>query len=204
MKIGGGGYIGADRAADDVDVGVSLAEGARGGDGEVAELGGAYTVFPTPFAVGLVPNLIVFNAAVEMLGYCYTIVVPCLLFFLGMDGRTAGSAKDGLGSFGIQAVAVAHTHPGDHAAIQQVVHNGIQPCEVVNALLLLGFCPSRLDANPLDANGGQLVVGFFGIKSVAVQLFEADTQARRCKLGGGLGSEGADLFESVHMRDLLY
>ena len=139
-------------------------------------LGVGLVVAPGPPAVWLIPNFIQLDAACKVLGSGGNIVEPTLHFLLGADGWTAYSTEYGFCQVCVKRIAIAQIQPGLHTSCADIVHNGIQPGEVVNTLFLFGTGPAGLDTDPLYANGGQLVISLVGIKGVSVQLFKADTQ----------------------------
>ena len=185
-------------AADDLRAFIAFARGFGCGGGKFAVFLRIHAVFPAAAAVRLVPDLVILDAALEVLGGCLHIVVPGRALFLGKDGRAADRAKDGFRRLGIQIVAIAQADPRNHAAADEVVHDVVQPRKVVNALFTLRALPAGLKAHPFHAQRGHLVVGLFGIEHVSVQLFKADAQLRGLDLQRGFGGDFADGNQSVH------
>ena len=118
-------------AADQIGVGVSLAHGTRRVDVELSQRDRVGHRLPAVHTLRLVPYLIVLHAACEVLREGDAVVVPRLLFLACVDRRAADRAEDGLRLLAVQVVAVAEAHPRDHAAGDDVVHDGIDPVEVV-------------------------------------------------------------------------
>ena len=132
------------------------------------------SMFPAPFAVGFVPDFIHADASFEMSGDCRNITVPCLPFLLRFDGRTAHRAVNHFRLTAVQRIAVAKTHPRDHSTLDQIIHNGIQPREIINALH--GFCthPAGLQTDVFHTDRSKFIVCLFRIKNIPVQFFKAD------------------------------
>ena len=74
----------------------------------------------------------------------------------------------------VELVAEADIEPDLNAACEEIVDYAVEPCPVVNALLLLALPPAGLDTGLLDANGGELSVAGFRIEEIAVEALEAD------------------------------
>ena len=71
----------------------------------------AWTVFPTPYAVGFIPYFVHLNSALKVLCRCLAVVIPSGLFSIRKDGGNTYATKHVLSLFAIQSVAVTHTNP---------------------------------------------------------------------------------------------
>ena len=70
----------------------------------------------------------------------------------------------------------AQIEPRFDAAFRQVVHDVVEPREIVLAEDLFAFHPAGLAAGELHAAFAQEIVGFRGVEGVAVERLEADPE----------------------------
>ena len=134
-------------------------------------------MLPAVTAVRLVPDLIVFNFATVVLNNGGDIPHPSVPLLLCGDGRTSHGTKIHGCKFTVYRIAIAQADPGLHTSAQDIIHNIIQPSEIIYALNLFGSGPAGLDTNPFNANGSNLIVSLFGVKDSTVQLFKSNAQS---------------------------
>ena len=203
---------GAHRADDDLRHGIALANRLRGGAGEGA-------VFPAPSlgaidgndfavgvealpgsAVGLVPYLVVPDAAPVARDGRGDVAVPGEALLFCDVGWTSRGAEDARGIGVVEAVAIAEADPGTASGRNDVVYDVVEPGEVIDAALALGAGPPRLDADPLDARGLDIVVGGGRVEDVAVEFLEAEADGRFDDLARRDMAKGADSRKTEHGR----
>ena len=129
--------------------------------------------------------------------------MPRLDLFLRLDGRAADGAEEFRGVFIVDAVAIAQAEPRDEAAIDQIVDDVVQPCEIIDAFLLFRTGPSGLEADPFDAEGGDFVIGLRRIEDGAVKLFETDSATGMRDFRRMDGNDFCNGFQIVHDDSML-
>ena len=187
-----------EHAADDLGLRVRAVDGVGRFHGKVAVLRRADAVLPAEQAVRLVPDLKPLHAAAIARHQRADVALPCALFPLAGDGRAADRAVIAAGQLVVQVVAVAQVDPRLLSAGDDVVHDVVEPREVVYALRALRALPAGLDAHIVHAQLRHLIVGGSRIKRLAVELFKADAQTRPADFRGAGRLYAADLRKSFH------
>ena len=174
--------VGAERSPHDLRIGIAFLHGFRRRLDELAVFGSVRAVLPAPAAVRLVPDFKPGDAPLVAADGFHDITAPGLFLLLRLDGRTSDRAEHFRGILVIESVAVAEADPGNQSAHAEIVHDSVQPGEIVNALLLFRPRPAGLDADPFHAQFGDFVIRFFRLEDTAVQLLKTQSERRSSDL----------------------
>ena len=164
-------------ASEDLCFRVCFPDRLCGVDAKFAVFLSVCSVFPAVIPVRFVPDLKHFYPPLIMPGKGAAIVCPSSFFPFGENGRTPYGPEIFFCGFRINGVTVTQAQPRLHAARNQIIHDLVQPCKIIDPFFFLGPHPSRLQTDILHTDIGEPVVCFTRIEHVSVQLFQSDAES---------------------------
>ena len=188
----------AERAADHLRLRIRLPDRRRGEIDQFAVFGAADAVFPAPLAVWLVPHFVTGDLSPVPAHQGGNVTLPRPLLLFAPDRRTADGAEHLRRFLVVERIAVAETDPRLQAATKQIPDDVVEPGEIVDAGLFLRPRPAGLDANPFDAEGGDLVVRLFRVEHGAIELLKPEPEGGLLHLRGVHRFDGTDFCETIH------
>ena len=188
-------------APEDHRIGLNMAYDPGGFCGESAQLRGVGTVgLPVVATVGLVPYFIVAQPILKMANQGGYVGSPSFTGHFSIDGSKAYAG--GMVAFGgIKLVAIANIEPWNKTPGQKIIYDRVQPCEVIDTLLLFGLGPARLYAYPFDARSRYNIVAAFRIEAISVQRFKSNSQPGGidlCRASGANLSDFSETWRNYH------